>query len=292
MAAWSRTCLACSTAFLVVCFIGCGGGSQPGIGSNRPLRVGLNNSLPYCSVGSDGIPRGFSVEVIREAARRKGIQLQVTAFREGPDRLLTQGKVDIWPLVTVLPERRPNIFFTDPWMRTKYVLITLHGSAIRDASGLAGRRISHEGSSLSGRLAKKAFPGSPLVAGPSGIELAAVCRGDAEAALIETKAMLARLLQRPEPCGSMNFDLVPLPGAAYEMAIGASPSGIEQAKVLRAAINDMAQDGTLDRLYGKWLHDTGDETAVVNQLIAVRRRDNLLRWASGWLTALWDFSWV
>ena len=45
------------------------------------------------------------------------------------------------------------------------------------------------------------------------------------------------------------------------MAIGGARPASSRRKLLRAAIKDMAQHGTLDRLYGL-LHHTGDETAV------------------------------
>ncbi len=258
--------------------------NEPGIGGNRPLRVGFNDSPPYSMIDANGTPHGFAVDVIREAARRKSIRLELVAFHEGPDRPLTTGKVDIWPLVTDLPERRGKIFFSAPWMRTRYVLLTPLGSPVRDARSAEGRRISHSDTKLNSSLARATFPRSRLVPDPPDNDLKAICGGQADAAFIETKDMLALMLQRPKDCKAMNFDLAPVGGLVHEMGIGASAVGRDQATVLRAAINDMAQDQTLDRYYRKWLHDTDDETAVVNELIGVRRRDALLRWASGSLT--------
>jgi len=254
-------------------------------GAGRVLRVGLNQSPPYSVIGSDGVARGFAVEVIREAARRSGIELELLVAPEGPDAALAAGKVDIFPLVTDIPERHGQIFFTDPWMRTRYVLLTRRGAPIRDASGAAGYAVSHGDSKLNARLARKLFPRSTLIAKPLGEELASVCDGAADATLVETREMLTRLLERPVACKNSIIDLIPLREANYEMAIGASRAGIAQARVLRGAINDMAQDLTLDRLYRQWLHDTGDEAAIVNELLNVRRRNVLLGWASGFLVA-------
>jgi len=265
--------------FLLLGITTCGGAAE------RAVRVGLNHSPPYCLIGSDGVPRGFVVEVIREAARRSGTDVELVVAPEGPDAALAAGLADVFPLVTDIPERQGRIFFTDPWMRTRYVLLTRRGTPIRDAAAAAGYRVSHGDSKLNARLARTLFPRSRLVAAPLGEELAGVCSGSADAALVETKEMLTRLLERPAACRDANIDLIPLRDASYQMAIGSSRAGIERARVLRSAIGDMAQDLTLDRLYRQWLHDTGDETAIVNELIDVRRRNVLLGWAIGFLAA-------
>ncbi len=257
--------------------------AEPGDPGQRPLRVGINQSIPYNYIGSDGKPTGFATEVIREAARRRGVRLEMVAAPEGPDIALASGKVDAFPVVTVIPERQGHIWFTDPWMQTKYVLLTRRDSSIRTASGALGWRISHSDSTLNARLAVRVFPGSRFETETQGQELNALCRGDVDAAFIETKDMLSRLLQRPGVCQAVNFDVIPLPEVSYQMAIGAGKAGIAQARVLRSAINDMAVDQTLGRIYSEWLHDTGDETAVVNELLEVRHRDILLRWGMGFL---------
>ncbi len=85
--------------------------------SQRVLRVGINHSPPYSAIGPDGVPSGFSVEVIREAASRAGLSVQMIVAPEGPDRALAAHKVDIWPLLIDLPERHGPIRFTDAWVQ-------------------------------------------------------------------------------------------------------------------------------------------------------------------------------
>jgi len=253
-------------------------------GRDRVLRVGLNDSPPYCLIGRDGTPRGFTVDVIREAARRKGIRLELVTALEGPDLAFAAGKVDVWPLLTDVPERHARIFFTDPWMRTKFVLLVPGGSSIKDVAGAANRRVSYCDTPMHQRLAIRTFPHSRFVPEPQGAELGGLCAGTVDAALIETKEMLTRLLQRPPSCASLKIDLIPVPGAGYQMAIGSNRASQWSAKALRSAITEMAEDLTLDRIKSKWLDDLSDETAIVGELLEVRQHETRFRWAAGLMT--------
>jgi hypothetical protein len=62
----------------------------------RTVRIGVNHSPPYSTIGADGTPRGFTVAVMAEAARRRGIELKWVTVQEGPDLALATGKVDLW----------------------------------------------------------------------------------------------------------------------------------------------------------------------------------------------------
>jgi signal transduction histidine kinase/ActR/RegA family two-component response regulator len=275
-------CIVCGAVF----WMSPGAARFSGTGAGRVVRVGFNHSPPYCTIGPDGTPRGFNVEVMKEAARRRGMRLDIVTAPEGPDLALASGKVDVWPLLIDLPERHKNIFFTDPWMRTNDVLLVRHGSSIKDASGTAGHRVSFSNLPVNIGIARKNFPHSTLMSAPAGEELIAVCEGRADAAMVGTKETLARLLRRPRSCGSLDLDLVPLRGASYQMGIGANRKGRAEAVALRSAITEMAQDLTLDRLHNEWLEDTSEETAIVNELLDARRHELVLLWTSGFLMAL------
>src|SRR5580704_17852001 len=64
----------------------------------RQVRIGVDQAAPYQS-WQDGLgPVGFTVDVMREAARKRGIDLHWVNCPEGPQKALRAGKVDIWPL--------------------------------------------------------------------------------------------------------------------------------------------------------------------------------------------------
>src|ERR1700678_3772336 len=63
-------------------------------GPDRPLRVGFQNSPPYHFPDANGNPTGPAVDVLKEAARRRGIRLEWRYSTEGPERALASGMVD------------------------------------------------------------------------------------------------------------------------------------------------------------------------------------------------------
>jgi len=264
----------------------------PALRTRRVLRVGVNHAPPYSFIGPDGIPRGFAVGVMREAARRAGLSIRLVVSPEGPDDALASGKVDIWPLVTDIPERHERILFTDAWMRASYVLLVKKESPIQDAAGAAGRILSVSDLPIHVRLARRTFPRSRLAPVPPGNELNQLCDGTADAAVIGRKDMLSRLLHRTAQCESLDLRVVPIREMSYQMSLGASATGagaFAEAKRLREAISEMSADSTLDRLYREWLNDTADETAIVNELQEATRRNSALYATSLFLTAMVGF---
>ena len=51
-----------------------------------PVRIGYVHDPPYMFTGQDGRPRGLSVEVVREAARRAGVASGMGPRRPGKGR--------------------------------------------------------------------------------------------------------------------------------------------------------------------------------------------------------------
>jgi diguanylate cyclase (GGDEF)-like protein/PAS domain S-box-containing protein len=250
------------------------------------VRIGINNSPPYVIIARDGSYSGFTVEVLSEAARRRGMAIQWVVVPEGPDFALKSGKVDVWHLLTDLPERRRWAYYTDPWMRTQFVLAVRENGAVKSVGDAAGRRVSYTNTPLQGRNARTFLPQSSLMAEEAGLELMALCRGSADAAFIDMKHLIPRLLHPSEVCASFPLEIITVDGASFQMAIGATRKGFGKARELRAEITHMAEDLTLDALYRKWLRHTSDETRIVNELTEARQRSRLFRYCAAILGAL------
>jgi signal transduction histidine kinase/ActR/RegA family two-component response regulator len=240
------------------------------------VRIGVNHSPPYSFVGPDRVPRGFSVAVLTEAARRRGIKLTWLVAPEGPDQALAGGRVDLWALVTDTPARHGRIFFTDPYLRTRFSLLVTAEGIVQTIGDAAGRRVSHARGTLSTGLAAQFFPRSTLVPTPPGQEIEAVCRGTADAAFMERKETLQALLVRPPECSSRNFQILPIAAATFNMAIGSNRQGRLAARALREEIVGMSREGTLNRLSAEWLRDTSDETLIVGEYMRAQERSRWL----------------
>jgi hypothetical protein len=76
----------------------------------RTYRMGFEQSPPRQMVDAQGRPYGPNIDIIREAARRAQIKLEWVHAPEGPDRGLSEGLVDMWPILNQLPERSRSLY--------------------------------------------------------------------------------------------------------------------------------------------------------------------------------------
>ena len=89
---------------------------------NRPLRIGFEKNPPVQIRTATGFA-GLAVETVSEAAKRAGIQLQWVETGTSSDEAFEKGLVDLWPLMTDLPDRRKRLHFSRPWLRSSYALL-------------------------------------------------------------------------------------------------------------------------------------------------------------------------
>src|SRR5215218_10066200 len=61
----------------------------------RTLRVGFQNSPPYHFSGANNQPTGPTVETLKAAAVRAGINLEWVYLPDGPEKALTSGGLDL-----------------------------------------------------------------------------------------------------------------------------------------------------------------------------------------------------
>ncbi|MEI9972525.1 MAG: transporter substrate-binding domain-containing protein [Ignavibacteriota bacterium] len=61
-------------------------------------------------------PRGLAVDLVQEAARRRGIHLD---WMKAPERALAtlrSGGADLWVLLTIRSERNGQVYFSEPYL--------------------------------------------------------------------------------------------------------------------------------------------------------------------------------
>ena len=97
----------------------------------------MDQAPPYYLLSPDGSVQGLAVEVLREAARRRGIQLEWVPLAGPLDVALRQHMVDLWPIVGVTPARRREFHLTEPWIDNDFVLLSLQGTAVATVADTA-----------------------------------------------------------------------------------------------------------------------------------------------------------
>jgi len=230
-------------------------GGVPGrISKGRVYRVGADHSPPFYEVQPDGSVTGLAVDVVNEAARRRGIRLEWIVITEGllDDALLTR-RVDLWPLVGPTKLRQQEFFLSKPWLENDYVLLSRSSLPIRNPSDAAGYVVAHAKLMLTTAIAHQYLPRSKLLVLPHRDDAVhAVCLGEAAAALVESRVLDAILLERPGGCSNQIFRISTLSGARSPLSIAAVPEAHDAAEALRNEITALAREGALGAMLDEW----------------------------------------
>jgi diguanylate cyclase (GGDEF)-like protein/PAS domain S-box-containing protein len=218
------------------------------------LRVGVDDSPPFYLIQPDGSVRGLAVDVLDEAARRKGLKIQWTPLHDMPlEDALNKRVVDLWPLVGITPERRRSLHLTKPWIQADYVLVSLRSAPVRNPSEAAGKSVAHARLHFTGLIAKEFLARSiKTVRTMRADAIQALCKGEVSAAVLENYALNAILLARPPGCETAEFHVANLTGATTPLTLAAVPEAAEPAEMLRSAITEMSNDGFLGESLDQW----------------------------------------
>jgi len=220
-------------------------------------------------------PTGFSVELVREAARRLRIRLKWIKQPEGADAALRSKAVDLWPMMIVTEGRKKLFHLTEPFQEDEYAFYVNDKSAFTKASDLKGQTISYDGVPIDLMLLRKHFPESIHLAKASLAEaIRSVCNGEAQAFFEDHLTVFSLLLKNP-PCPSASFRMIPIPALKIELAIGSTRESSAEADAIRDEIGLMGRDGSLERIVSLWSPAVTQELATLSGLQQAKTH---LRW--------------
>ena len=128
----------------------------------RIYRIGFDNDPPHHFVGKDGKLTGVIVELIDEAARRSGIRLEWRLEPESSESALKSKKVDLWPLMTIRPERKGVVYITNPYREDEICFLVRSGSTATRLKDLRNSTIAYDGEPLDARLLHLHLPNAHL----------------------------------------------------------------------------------------------------------------------------------
>ena len=232
----------------------------------RTIRIGFQNSAPYHFPDSHGNASGPAVDILREAARRKNVNLQWVYSPQGPEAALSSGAIDLWPIIGDLPERRKFLYISAPWVKMTYVLLapqSLHLRRVEDFGNwpLAVTRIS-----LDSRIAHRYFGKATYLNTANSSDLVvAVCTGQAKAGILAQSSLVD---SRISDCPEGPLQTLPVPDATFWFGVGANrrqQDAQHAADVLRDEIGRMADDGTLSGIDFRWHTSISTEASTIFQ---------------------------
>ena len=101
----------------------------------EPTRIGTEaDNAPFESIGPDGQPHGFDIDLADAVCRRAGLTCRwVNMDFDGMIAALDAHRIDVvMSEMSVTPERSRRVLFTDPVSSTGAVIVTASGSGITD----------------------------------------------------------------------------------------------------------------------------------------------------------------
>jgi len=223
------------------------------------VRVGGGYSVPWAYLGPDGTPTGFYVEVLREAARREGVDFEMVFRRDGPQSALAQDAIDLWSAAVPTEERKKTMYFTEPWWSQDHYLGVMESGDIRGVADVRGKTIVYSDTPPFTTPLGATLPGANFrVVNDLRGRFAAVCEGKADAVLFyhETSLFAVTGSNEMAECRERGLRLIPVGRPIMEVSIVSRPENRELADRFRRRIAEMAKDNTLARLASSPLSGT------------------------------------
>jgi len=243
---------------------------------DRVYRIGFESQPPLHFLGKDGRATGLAVELVAEAARRSGIRLQWQLEPEGSEAALQAKKVDLWPMMTIRPERRKVVYISAPYREFDVCLLVRHDSAYARPEDLRSSTISYTGSPLDLRVLRPVFAHARLLMIESPKEsLEAVCQQRVDAAYFSEYFAVATLLAGIS-CEGQMLRVIQLPDLRGEVGVGAIFEARPAADAIRKAIGAMAVDGTFAEIAARWGSFAGRNLEIAETLFRARDRERWL----------------
>jgi ABC-type amino acid transport substrate-binding protein len=106
----------------------------------RVYRIGWQNAPPY-QVAGNVEPAGLSVDLVREADRRHGIQLRWVQWGNSSESAFWTYSVDLWPLITITPERLKSLHITESYVERELAFLVRSGRPVPEPQDLANATI-------------------------------------------------------------------------------------------------------------------------------------------------------
>jgi PAS domain S-box-containing protein len=250
-------------------------------------------SPPFQLRGDDGKPGGLSVDLVREAARRRGINLQWVFWQDSSESALRKKAVDLWPLITITPERLKTFYISEPYLESEYSLLVRTDSPYRTVQDFSTAAIGLANPSIDVWQLRRRLPAARPLARPllqSVME--DVCQKRTDAAFMDSYTAISALLEGGA-CADRPLRWIAVPEVRSRLGVGATFENRAVADAIRDEIGSMAAEGKLAAIIGRWGYLAGQHLESMEATLTARRRENRLTAAAGlfallFVVACWE----
>jgi PAS domain S-box-containing protein len=235
--------------------------------------MGWTVSAPFQIRGDDGEGRGLAIDLVREAARRRGIKLQWVFCKESSESALRRKVVDLWPLITITPERLKSFHISEPYVEFEYCLLVRADAPYRKAGDLATATIGLANPSIDALQLHRGLPGARPLARP---QLQSVmedlCQQRVDAAFMDGYTAISVLLDQ-RGCAGHPIRWIAVPQVRASLGVGSTFEKRGGADAIRDEIGVIAAEGKLASIVGQWGYLSGQHLEFMEAVVTARRRE-------------------
>jgi signal transduction histidine kinase/ActR/RegA family two-component response regulator len=247
----------------------------------RTYRIGWGESPPFQERSPDGKPKGISVDLVAEAARRRGIALEWIYWTDSSQSALERKQVDLWPLITITPARLEKFHISEPYLQHEHCLLVREDSTYGKVADLATGSIGMANVSIDSVNLRTVLPAAKAAPHNNIAEvLDDVCRNVTDAAFMDRYTAIAALLQEAG-CDGHKLRWLPIPQLQTRLGVGSTFETAAIANAIRKEIGAMAEEGKIPNVFGQWGFMSGHDVASVEFLLDARRRETRLYTVAG-----------
>ncbi len=275
-----RQFLGLASSFVAVAglgLVGCGGGSTSGTSSagssagsaassskdgytlvkDGTLTVGTAAEYEPFEYMEDGQYKGFDLDLIQDIAKKLGLTVEFANvdFDTIVPGVSSGAKYDVGiGAITVTPERKKEVDFTDSYYMDDQAIVTMKDNAditgdnYKEKLDSADAKIAVQSGSTAEAFAKENFPNAELVPFKNATDCFSALQAGQSVALVTNRSVAAQLV-------ATSFDneqVVKLisTGEEYAIAVNKDNSGLKDA--INKALKELTDDGTVDSLMGQY----------------------------------------
>lgn len=257
--------------------VGCGGNSTSGTSSagssagsaassskdgytlvkDGTLTVGTAAEYEPFEYMEDGQYKGFDLDLIQDIAKKLGLTVEFANvdFDTIVPGVSSGAKYDVGiGAITVTPERKKEVDFTDSYYMDDQAIVTMKDNAditgdnYKEKLDSADAKIAVQSGSTAEAFAKENFPNAELVPFKNATDCFSALQAGQSVVLVTNRSVAAQLV-------ATSFDneqVIKLisTGEEYAIAVNKDNSGLKDA--INKALKELTDDGTVDSLMGQY----------------------------------------
>jgi polar amino acid transport system substrate-binding protein len=220
--------------------------------------VGLDDTfVPMGFRDAKGEIVGFDVDLAKEVFKRTGLEVKFQPIDWSmKESELNSGNIDmIWNGYTITAERKEKVAFSEPYIASRQVIVTLADSAINAKADLAGKTVATQSASSSldaintePGLAASFEGGEPVLFATNNEALMDMEAGRTDAVVADEIMIRYYITER----GQEKYKILDEDFGADEYGIGIRKEDTELLEKVNKTLDEMKADGSSAAISEKW----------------------------------------